>query len=1015
MDEGDSHCALSLHISRLVERALRSIEGENKLDRQIELCNAILKLILNQHQNPPFNEEAMIFENKQLFSLEKRSPLLTVSRVARPDSPLSQGCLLTGNRLDPSLASQLQKEIASSDEVEILCSFIRWSGIRILCDALEAFTARPDTTLRVITTSYMGATDPKAVDFLCALPNTEIKVSYDTHRTRLHAKAYLFRRNTGFGTAYIGSANLSRAALTEGLEWTLKISQVEQAYLFDRLLATFEAYWNDREFVTYTPDQRQVLIGALSAERQSELDEGEMVFFDLEPFAFQREILEKLDAERQLHGRSRQLVVAATGTGKTMIAAFDYKRWRQQQLASNPRSSVRLLFVAHREEILRQSLMSFRHVLRDANFGDLMVGGHEPQVMDHLFVSIQTWNSRQLAKQIPPDYYDYVIVDEFHHAAAVSYRDLLHSIHPKILLGLTATPERADGLDVLSFFDGHVSAEVRLPDAIDRRLLSPFQYFCIADNEDLSGLRWQRGGYVKEDLDKVYTGNDRRAELVIQKVHQILSSVRAARGLGFCVSQTHAHYMSRKFNEANIPSAALDAETPATIRREVQDRLRRREINFIFVVDLYNEGVDIPEDTIFFLRPTESLTVFLQQLGRGLRLSADKECLTVLDFIGHAHRNFRFDARFRSLLGRGHHRIAREIEEGFPHLPAGCSIYMERVAREHILENVRQSLQMARTQLVLRVRNFESETGRVLTLPAFLDYYDLSLDDLYRNWTWSRLLSDAGIGPRLEDPDERVLTRGLRRIQHINDPEYIRRLQRLLKLSPQEAVARAGQMDQRRLLMMHLSLWEQDWTPSSLVESLERFNRNPILKQEFLDLLAMQLESVGSVAPDVKLPFLCPLHLHALYSRDEILAALGYWTLQARPQMREGVKYLPNLPADLLFVTLNKTEDHYSPTTMYEDYAISDTLFHWQSQNTTPEDSPTGRRYIHHRECGHTILLFVREDRRRNGLACPYHFLGPVSYVSHTGSRPMSIVWRLQYPMPAHLQREATRVRALKW
>jgi superfamily II DNA or RNA helicase len=559
----------------------------------------------------------------------------------RPDTPPGVGCLLTGGaRLDLSLVSQLRKELQTADRVDILCSFIKWSGIRILEEALRAFSRRPGTRLRIITTSYLGATDLKAVELLRALPGTEVRISYDTHRTRLHAKAYLLHRDTGFGCAYIGSANLSHAALTEGLEWTVKVSQYESPHLWDRVTATFETYWNDGEFAPYEESQRPRLQAALAQERRG-ADQGDQPFlFDLRPYAFQQEILDRLDAERRVQGRDRHLVVAATGTGKTLIAAFDYRQWTRG-LADQRGALPRLLFIAHREELLTQSLAAFRAVLRDANFGDLLVGGRSPEQYDHLFVSIQSYNSQRLAEQFPADHFAYVVVDEFHHAAAPSYERLLGHVCPRVLLGLTATPERSDGLDVLRHFSGHLSAQIRLPDAITRKLLSPFQYFGITDEVDLSGLQWQRGGYRTDELDNIYTGNDRRAGLILDKVREILLDPRQARGLGFCISVAHARYMAAKFNQYGIPAESLSGESSREDRVELQGRLRRREINFLFVVDLYNEGVDIPEvDTVLFLRPTESLTVFLQQLGRGLRLNDDKECLTVLDFIGQAHRSF---------------------------------------------------------------------------------------------------------------------------------------------------------------------------------------------------------------------------------------------------------------------------------------------------------------------------------------------------------------------------------------
>jgi superfamily II DNA or RNA helicase len=1009
LDIGDSHTYLAQYLATIIRKALASLSGVDRLNRQIEVANKVILLLAESAPASFEVANAKLLRAELLLAIFE--PSLEEPPFERPDTPLSSNCLMTGTRLDPSLVSQLRKEIASADQLDILCSFIKWGGVRILEEALRNLTGA-GTRLRLITTSYMGATDLKAVEFLRALPNTEIRVSYDTRRTRLHAKAYIIHRKTGVGVAYVGSSNLSQAALTDGLEWNVKLSQQESPHLWEKVCGTFDTYWEDPEFVLYNAESREQLRSALQQERGGEDGEQILVFFDIKPYPFQQEILDKLAAERLIQGRNRNLVVAATGTGKTVVAAFDYARFKKQAEGQGEHRAARLLFVAHREEILKQSLACFRTVLRDHNFGDLLVGDFQPQSIDHLFVSIQSFNARELATLIPVDFYDFVVVDEFHHAAAPSYQRLLEFVQPKVLLGLTATPERMDQLDVLGYFGGHVAAEIRLPDAINRKLLSPFQYFGVTDSVDYSQLRWQRGGYVVEDLDNLVTGNDVRARLIIDKVRQILLDVRGARGLGFCVSVRHAEYMATVFSRFGIPAAALSASSLGTLRSSIQQQLVNREINFIFVVDLYNEGVDIPAvDTILLLRPTESLTVFLQQLGRGLRLYEEKDCLTVLDFIGQAHASFNFEARFRSLLGQSTHRVDEEIEYGFPHLPAGCVISLERIAARYVLDNIRQAIGHRRSRLLQRIAGYELETGRRLTLHDFLEYHRIELDDIYKRSCWRRLQVEAGIRPNFEEPDEERLARGLRRLTHINGVTQLKTLLSVLSDAlPGTLEEPANEMQRRVLLMLHFVLWGRQWCPATIVQSFERLLRNPTLYGELRELLELKLDFVDEIPTPVLLPFACPLELHADYTRDEVLAGLGVWTLEQQREVREGVLYRADLPADIFFITLDKTEGDYSPTTMYEDYAISEDLFHWQSQSTTSAESPTGQRYIHHRKRGSIVLVFVRESKSRNSMASPYTFLGPADYVSHEGSRPMSITWRLHHKLPARLLRRVRRL-----
>jgi superfamily II DNA or RNA helicase/HKD family nuclease len=1006
LDPGDSHAILTQHLVQWVSRILQSFPLQSRLERQIDLANKLADLVSSQSTAEDRDELAKIVRPELLLSV-LRSP------SDRPDTPLSASCLMTGTRQDPSLVSQLCKEMLTANRVDVLCSFIKWSGVRILEEALRSLCER-ERPLRVITTSYMGATDLKAVEFLRQLPGAALRVSYDTRRTRLHAKAYILHRETGFGVAYIGSSNISQAALTDGLEWNVKISQRESPHLWEKVCATFDSYWNDGEFVPYLESSREQLRLALSQERTAGDDDAAgAFFFDIKPYTYQEEILQKLQAERELHGRNRNLVVAATGTGKTVIAAFDFARCRQAATAGKSGRPLRLLFIAHREEILTQSRRCFQTVLRDNNFGDLLVGSHEPVGVDQLFASIQSFNSRELWNSLAPDHFDFVVVDEFHHAAAPSYQRLLEWVNPQVLLGLTATPERHDELDILRHFGNHIAAEIRLPDAINRKLLCPFQYFGVTDQVDYSGLRWQRGGYAVEDLDNILTGNDVRARLVIEKVREILLDVAQARGLGFCVSIRHAEYMARVFNESGIRAVALSANSPHDVRRQVQQQLVAREVNFIFVVDLYNEGVDIPEvDTLLLLRPSESLTIFLQQLGRGLRLHKEKDCLTILDFIGQAHVSYNFESRFRALLSDPARRVDDEIENGFSHLPAGCVLQLERIARDYVLENIRQAVTHNRSRLVQRIRNFEAETGIPLSMREFLKYHRLELDSIYQRDCWSRLCTLADLRPAFSEPDTEVLSRGLRRLIHINGDRQLRALLRILPESATSPfIQLASDYDQRLLLMLHFSLWPRDDRPTSIGETITRLQANPVLYDELLELLRYRLDGIDEVAPRAELPFICPLELHSDYSQIEILAGLGISTLEKYIGVREGVLFAEELPADLLFVTLNKTERDYSPTTMYNDYAISDTLFHWQSQNRTTDSSPTGQRYIGRGDRRTTVLLFVREDKEnRNGRTEPYCFLGPADYVSHEGSRPMNIKWQLRFPMPAKLVRVAARL-----
>ena len=1007
---------LAKYVAEVVEHGLENLKDRGgDLNAQVALTNQLITTIQAETQESDFDALSVAKRAEQLLALfDKQNSIFAIdekAHIIRPETSIAQSSLFTGAAHEPQMYTELKKEIVSCNRIDMLVSFIKWSGLRLIMDELTAFTQNGGE-LRIITTSYMGATDVKAIEELQKLPNTQIKVSYNTKITRLHAKAYIFYRNTGFTTAYVGSSNLSNAALTSGLEWNTKVTRKDLPETIDKIAATFEFYWNDREFEYYDEGQRERLARALQAEKYFDSNNAALYTMDILPYSYQQEILDKLEAERTVRGYTRNLVVAATGTGKTVISALDYKRFRKQ----NPNHPCRLLFVAHREEILKQSMYTFRAVLKDANFGEMFVGNYRPEGIDHLFISIQTFNSQSFAEKTTPDFYDYIVVDEFHHAAAPTYQRLLAYYRPKLLLGLTATPERMDGKSILPYFNNRIAAEIRLPEAIDRKLLCPFQYFGVTDTVDLDQLKWSAGGYDKNELSNIYTLSgfvaEHRADLVISSLLKYATDIDEVKGLGFCVTVHHAEFMCRYFNEHGIPSMFLTGESPDEERRSAKNSLVSGAVRFIFVVDIYNEGVDIPEvNTILFLRPTESLTIFLQQLGRGLRLAEDKECLTVLDFIGQANRKYNFEDKFAALLSNTTRGVTREIKDGFVSVPKGCYIQLEKKAASYILENIRASYGNS-AGLVSRIASFEEDTGLPLNLANFLDYYRLDPRSMYKFSSFSRLCARADVIDDFNEPMEEAMTKAFARLAVIDSRRWISFLLRLLPRLDDVDFERLSELEKRMLQMFYITVWGQaaeDWNGDEVLDRLYALSDSPVLLGELIELLKYQYDRIDFIDAPVDVGFNCPLDLHCTYTRDQLLVALDF----LKPAtVREGVKWLPEKQLDVFFVTLNKADKDYSPTTMYNDYSISDELFHWQSQSTTAENSPTGQRYIHHKERGSRVLLFVREFKadRITGGAEAYTYLGTASYVKHEGERPMNITWKLDAPIPAKYLKKTNKL-----
>lgn len=1016
IDRAEASKILARYVAWVVEQGLNNVKDNGgDLSSQVELVNRIVNTIKNETKEADFDSLSVAERAEQLLALfDKKNSILAINEKAeliRPETSIAQSSLFTGAVHEPQMFTELKKEIVSCDRIDMLVSFIKWSGLRLIMDELRSFTEHGGN-LRIITTSYMGATDVKAIEELRKLPNTLIKVSYDTQRTRLHAKTYVFYRNTGFTTAYVGSSNLSNAAISSGLEWNVKVTKKDLPETIDKIEATFESYWNSAEFEYYTEDQKERLARALQAEKYFDTNDDAMYTVEIQPYSYQQEILDRLDAERNVRGYFHNLVVAATGTGKTIISALDYRRFRK----ANPGKPCRLLFVAHREEILKQSLYTFRAVLRDANFGEMFVGSYKPENIEHLFISIQTLNSQDFTGITEKGFYDYIVVDEFHHAAAASYQKLLNYYQPQILLGLTATPERMDGKNILTYFDDRIAAEIRLPEAIDRKLLCPFQYFGVTDTVDLDSLKWSRGGYEKSALSDVYTMSgivaERRAGMIISSVLKYVTAIDDVKGLGFCVTVEHAHFMSDYFNSHGIPAMFLTGSSPEEERKSAKTNLISGKVRFIFVVDIYNEGVDIPEvNTILFLRPTESLTIFLQQLGRGLRLCENKECLTVLDFIGAANKKYNFEDKFAALLTNTARGVPREIKNGFTSLPKGCYIQLEKKAAKYILENIKASYGFS-AGLVAKIASFEEDTGRKLSMSAFLEHMHLDPRSFYKFATFSRLCVRAGVIKDFHEPMEPVMEKAFLKLCTIDSRRWITFLRRVLSDPSALDVEAMTPAEKRMMQMFYISVWGssvEDWNSQEVRDHLELFAKSPVIIGELLDLLAYQYDQIDFIDKEVAVGFDCPLDLHCTYTRDQVLVALDF---MKPATVREGVKWLPEQGLDVFFITLNKSDKDYSPTTMYQDYSINEELFHWQSQSTTSEKSSTGQRYIHHKKLGSRVLLFVREfkDDSITGTAAGYTYLGTASYVKHIGEKPMNITWKLDDPIPAKYLKKTNKL-----
>lgn len=984
---------LSADLARRLADALERFEESDEGKKlEIALINSLL-IKINAHE-PPVDEPI-----EALLGIHEAEAVLSPPRTG-----LSQPWLFAASRQDIDLLSELRAELTAADQVDILISFIRWDGVRRLMDLFQAATASnakgdTRTRFRIITSTYIGATEERALTWLAQLPGVEVKVSLDGRRTRLHAKVWIFRRQTGFGSVYVGSANLSNAALTGGMEWTVKSTEAGQRDIFEKAVAHFETLWADPEFQSYdptNPDHVHALKEALAREGLRKKDPGQpttiapSTWFEIQPKPFQKIILDKLAHERS-QNRRRNLVIAATGTGKTVIAALDYRRLCQE-LGGRPR----LLFVAHRQEILQQALDTYRQVLRDPHFGAVLYSGQEPGSREHLFVTIQSLSTRNLLDALGTDYWRIVVIDECHHIASETFADFAEAVRPEFLVGLTATPERGDGDSISRFFDsrpdGTAAAELRLWDALDQQLLAPFEYYAISDPTDFTGIPWGRSTQEKQALNVAVLQDERRIRLIQDTVRLYVSDISQMRALGFCVSVEHAHLMAERFTQAGIPALVAYGGMPEEQRQQVRRRLQAGEVLAVFSCDLYNEGIDLPwVNTVLLLRPTDSPVVFVQQLGRGLRLWESKTSCLVLDFIGQYGHEYRFERLWRGVAGLSKRQLEECIDRGFSRLPAGCVIHFDQQSRERVLVNLRTALNQTWARLKRELQAYwQSVNRRSVTLEEFLVENRVEIRDIYRkaaNSGWTALCHDAGVRPESPGRGYRELAPRFQALLHHNDPSYLRFLyQDVANADPrQDSVA-------RKLRMLGYQL-----RTSGTVNACE-FHSFLLSQSDLLEEISTLAGVLGDIS-DIGArtiegaPAEWQLVLAGRYSRAEILSAVGAHTDSERVVSREGVFRLQPEMIELMFVTLDKSIGFHADIS-YRDYAVSPSLFHWQTQNSTRPESPIGRQYLESPENGWRYFLFVRETADT-----PFHALGQVLRREVTGTSPMSINWQLIQPM----------------
>lgn len=962
----------------LVRDAARIAIGSRK--RALDKLSVAAEILAQLTRDPAFQADELHLVPRLLRRIDPVAHGEPVAASTPPRGSLLSSGLIT-NAHGESVLDHVSSEFASADRIDLLCSFIKLSGLDRVRHLVERHRAR-GRPFRVLTTTYMRATELKAIELLHRL-GAEVRISYDESHTRLHAKAWIFHRESTYSTAYVGSSNLSHAAQTDGLEWNVRIAQAEQPELVDEMAAVFESYWLDADkFERYDGDD-----AATQRLARSLADPGpsrSTLTFELEPKEWQKPILRELADARSV-GRHKNLVVAATGTGKTLVAAFDFERLFRDGAVET------LLFVAHRKEILEQARDAFRQVMRLPHFGELWVDGQRPVDFRHVFATVQSLDGATL----DPARFHHVIVDEVHHAAAKSYDTLLRTLTPRELVGLTATPERADGRLYEQHFPRPYVGNLRVWTAIPN-VLVPFRYF-VLDTEgiDLTDAKWN-GGYVDADLSRrLVSAADLWIRTVLRALRDHVARPDRIRALAFCVDKAHAAVVAgRLATDAGLSARALTDDTPREERRRAKEDLLAGKVQVLCVVDLFNEGVDIPDvNTLFLLRPTESATVFLQQIGRGLRRARDKDVLTVFDLTGRQHPRFRFDRHLRGLLGHTPRELRSFVETGFGRLPSGCVVRFEERSQRDILESVKRSIP-ANVLGMRELLHGHREAG--WSLSEFLAETEVDPLDLYRDGrSWTSLRSDVGMLSLPSDEGERAALKNVQKLLEVDDAIRLRAWKRFV-----DGEAPRTEAERRLAAMLFVTLYGK-FEAARLHERFATWSHHEVLREEVRQLLPVLESRSESLPRGPALHEDVPLMLHARYLDTELSSAFAAIS-QKDGKYRNfytGVEPVCEGRYDILLVTLEKS-DAADEHLRYKDFPMNDALFHWQSQADTRQSDKTGRRHLRPAEERVTPLLFVRERKKdARGVTCAFRFLGAVTPERAEGERPISIEWRLETPL----------------
>ena len=959
----------------------------------------------------------------------------------------------------------LKQELLNCKKFYFIVSFIRYSGIQLLISTLDELE-KQGIQGEIITSVYLNITDSKALQKLLSYKNIKVKI-YNNSSESFHTKAYLFEKEK-YHSVVIGSSNISQSALYSAEEWNVKLTDSSFFNIYGKSLNQFEKLWHSNEAIELTQDfideyekyKKSVNVQNTFDYRKTKIEqENEFV-----PNSMQKRVLQKLK-ETRINGNKKGLVISATGTGKTYLAAMDIKQFFEINSNTENKlfkindkksktSNIKFLFIAHREELLENAINVFSKILKiDKNEFGRIYGGLKEIDKSIIFASIQSL--RNCYNEFKPSFFDYIIVDEFHHSMSDSYLKTLSYFNPKFLLGLTATPKRMDGKDILSLCDYNVVDEIGIKEALEEDLIVPFHYFGVNDYTiNYDNIPYKNGKYNEKILLENLLLNT-RTDYIVEKINKFGFDGNELSAVAFCQNIEHAFFMKEEFSKKGYKSAVITANTSSNERSEILEKFKNKKIEILCVVDILNEGIDIPTiNLLLFLRPTMSSTIFIQQIGRGLRKAKNKDFVTIIDFIGNHKKDYLLINYFSSevdnkdTLFTKKEKIINEIKNQFSNIPKSCYVELDRICQNRIIEKIEKINFSSKNILKEMYLDYKAEIGKseneILKVSDFdtnvelFQELSLKLGSFYNaqlQFENPEILKQNKISLNSEEieflaylekkltivePFTYLIVKYLINNDFINleiivdeyknyfnikddfQKEYV--INRIFtelvedKILEKNSKNRLFKISKKYNKIFENKRENNDEINLKLIDLDNSQNTNYNFKNRLEDLLYLGLSefkknnNLSIFNENILIPY-------KKYKRIELQILLD--SKVPKGSWRAGYA---NTDKDIcLFATIDKTHI-LQENLKYDNSLFADDIIQWISQPKTAHTSSVGKMFINHKKLGYNVHIFIRKFAFMDGNKTnPFIYLGKADYYKSSGDKPMRILWKLEKKIPQEL------------